>query len=186
MVIAFATVLLLIVPLFGSERLRGTLSLEPGSTAFIRWRLWQSTVEMISDHPWTGVGPDNFLSAYRDYYVRRDVVQERSLSHPHNLFLDWAARLGLPGLYIGILLIGVTVGALRRAARAAPKRDDRWMWIWGLIGMQTYALAHGLVDNHFFLVDLAAGQWLLLAAARSSYWKANEDAALPQVTDRRA
>lgn len=186
MVIAFATVLLLIVPLFGSERLRGTLSLEPGSTAFIRWRLWQSTVEMIRDHPWTGVGPDNFLSAYRDYYVRRDVVQERSLSHPHNLFLDWAARLGLPGLFLGILLIGGTVEALRRAARAAPLGGDRWVWIWGLIGMQAYALAHGLVDNHFFLVDLAAGQWLLLAAARSSYWKAYEDAALPQVTDRRA
>lgn len=185
LVIAVSAVLLLIVPLLGSERLRGTLSLEPGSTAFIRWRLWQSSVEMIRDHPWTGVGPDNFLSAYRDHYVRRDVVQERSLSHPHNLFLDWAARLGLPGLFIGILLIGGTVEALRRAARAAPMGGDRWVWIWGLIGMQAYALAHGLVDNHFFLVDLAAGQWLLLAAARSSYWKADEDAAPPQVTDRR-
>lgn len=160
---------LLLSPLLASERLRGTLSLAPGSTAYIRWRLWQSSVAMIDDHPWTGVGPDNFLYAYRDRYVQRDVVQERSLSHPHNLFLDWAARMGLPGLAIGMLLMGTAGLALRRAttARRWSREDEREAWLWGLIGMQAYILAHGLVDNHFFLVDLAAAQWLLLAAARS-------------------
>ena len=169
-IIAVAAALtLLLSPLLASERLRGTLSLAPGSTAYIRWRLWQSSVAMVADHPWTGVGPDNFLYAYRDRYVQRDVVQERSLSHPHNLFLDWAARLGLPGLAIGMLMMGTAAMALRQAATARrwSREDEHEAWLWGLIGMQAYVLAHGLVDNHFFLVDLAAAQWLLLAAVRS-------------------
>jgi len=175
---------LFLSPMAASERLRGTLSLEPGSTAYIRLRLWQSAVAMVIDHPWTGVGPDNFLYAYRDRYVQRDVVQERSLSHAHNLLLDWATRLGLPGLSIGLLLLGSSVWALRQAARAPRLMQDHRVWLWGLIGMQAYSLAHGLVDNHFFLVDLAAAQWLLLAAARSLA-QAGADAPQPSFTDRR-
>jgi len=186
LVIATTAALLLLVPLLGSERLRGTLSLAPGSTAYIRWRLWQSSAELIGDHPWTGVGPDNFLVAYRDTYVRRDVLQERSLSHPHNLFLDWAARLGLPGLLIGFLLVGGTLRALLRTTAAPELGGDRYRWAWGLVGMQVYALAHGLVDNHFFLVDLAAGQWLLLAAARSLGDEVNGAYAPSKAMDRRA
>lgn len=169
---------LLVLPALGSERVAGTFSLRPGSTAHIRWRLWQSAGRMLAEHPWLGVGPDNFLPAYRDRYVQREVIQERALSHPHNLVLDWATRLGWPGLILGSVLLGATVRAIAAALRRTDLGPEEAAWAWGLAGAQAYALAHGLVDNHFFLVDLAVAQWLLLAAATAL---AGSDSSVPAI-----
>lgn len=166
----------LFLPFAGTDRVRQTFSLAPGGTLFIRSRLWVSAYEMGRDHPWLGVGLDNFLYHYRDRYVKREVVQDGSLSHPHNWLLDWWTRLGIPGVLIfGALAAGnLSLGrrALRRAPgppadlahRAGSRPDvrsppDRPLAAAGL-GMQVYALAHGLVDNSFFLVDLAAAWWI--------------------------
>jgi O-antigen ligase len=156
---------LLILPFADSERVRGTFSLRPGTTAYYRLRLWQSAWRMIQDHPWLGVGLDNFLYLYRDRYVQRDVVQERGLSHPHNLLLDAWTRLGLPGLLILLLLVIGNLRAGIRAIAATAKRagTDHAMVV-GALGMQIYGLAHGLIDNSFFLVDLAAMWWIAQAA----------------------
>ncbi len=165
---------LALAPFAGSERIRETFDLQPGSTAHYRLRLWQSSLQMIEDRPWLGFGLDNFHAAYRDRYVQRDVIQERGLNHPHNLLLDWWTRLGLPGLVLLLWLIAGNLRAGLRAlsmargeeARAGPGPPSA-AWTRALagagLGMQVYALAHGLVDNHFFLVDLASAWWIAQA-----------------------
>jgi O-antigen ligase len=70
-------------------------------TSFFRLKLWQGAWQMGLDHPWLGVGPDNFLYAYRTRYVLPSVWQELNLSHPHNLLLDLWTRLGIAGLLAG-------------------------------------------------------------------------------------
>ena len=65
-----------------------------GGTGFFRIKLWQGAWHMALDHPWLGVGPDNFLYAYRTRYVLPSAWQELNLSHPHNLILDLATRWG--------------------------------------------------------------------------------------------
>lgn len=160
----FALVLA-ILPFADSERVRGTFSLQPGTTAYYRMRLWQSAWRMIQDHPWLGVGLDNFLYLYRDRYVQRDVVQERGLSHPHNLVLDGWTRLGLPGLLLMLLLAIANLRlGIRRIAATAKKAGADHAMVVGALGMQIYGLAHGLIDNSFFLVDLAAMWWIAQAA----------------------
>jgi O-antigen ligase len=145
-----------LLPFADTPRVRDTFSPRPGSTLFIRLRLWQSAVEMGRDHPILGVGLDNFLYLYRDRYVKRDAAQERFLSHPHNVLLDWWTRLGIPGLAILTVLVAGQVRALRRALRGT--RGDRGFVV-AAAGAQLYALTHGMVDNSFFLVDLAIVWW---------------------------
>jgi O-antigen ligase len=115
---------------------------------------------MIRDHPVLGVGLDNFLYLYRDRYVARDAVQERFLNHPHNALLDWWTRLGLPGIAVFAALVA---GNLRLALRTLGRGRADLAPAAAATGMQLYALAHGLLDNHFFLVDLAVAWWLAQA-----------------------
>jgi O-antigen ligase len=151
----------LVAPFARTERLAGAFRLGPGGTGFIRFRLWQSAVAMGRDHPWGGVGLDNFLYLYRDRYVQRDAVQERFLNHPHNWLLDWWTRLGLVGLGLWLAVVAANAQAGLRGLR---RDGDVRLLAVAALGMQLYALAHGLVDNHFFLVDLAAVWWIAQAA----------------------
>ncbi len=201
-VATLAVVAVLLAPFAGTPRVRDTFRLEPGTTLYIRVRLWQSAVEMARDHPWLGVGLDNFLYHYRDVYVRRDVIQDGSLNHPHNWLLDWWTRLGLPGLVVWLALALGNARAGRRAVRAWDRRTTVARaradgspqtpasaaadaaagspLAVAALGMQVYAVAHGLVDNSFFLVDLAAVWWIGQAALLAAADDGADDAAYGQ------
>ncbi len=69
-----------------------------GATGFLRLNLWRSAANMIADHPFFGVGLDNFIYAYRGRYILDAAWQEPNLNHPHNIVLDVTSRLGLFGL----------------------------------------------------------------------------------------
>ncbi|MGQ9585022.1 MAG: O-antigen ligase family protein [Anaerolineae bacterium] len=142
-----------LVPFLDTSRLLSLFDLQSG-TAFFRLRLWESTWNMILDHPVLGVGPDNFLYLYRTRYVLPNAWEELNLSHPHNLVLDFWSRIGL----LGLAALALTVGAFFRKAfslwRRAADADTRTLAL-GLMGSLAGALAHGLIDNAFFLVDLA-------------------------------
>jgi hypothetical protein len=60
--------LLALIPLAGTQRLDTLLDFSAG-TGLVRVKLWQSAWNMALDHPVLGVGPDNFLNAYRTRYV---------------------------------------------------------------------------------------------------------------------
>jgi O-antigen ligase len=123
-------------------------------TGFFRLKLWQSAWNMLLDHPWLGVGPDNFLYAYRTHYVLPAAWQELNLSHPHNIVLDLGTRLGLLGLAAGAWAL---LAASRRGWRLFRAGDARtWPLALGLLAGLTATLAHGLIDNSFFLIDLMA------------------------------
>ncbi len=127
-----------------------------GATSDFRVSLWKASVDMIGDHPWIGVGLDNFLYAYRGRYIRPEAWQEPDLSHPHNIVLDFWTRLGLLGLAAGIW---IQVAYWRLAIRFTrrPKRISmpNGALMTGLIGSMGATLAHGLVDQSYFLIDLA-------------------------------
>jgi O-antigen ligase len=161
------------IPLLNSPRIQALFS-GGGGTSFFRAALWKSALEMIRDQPWFGVGPDNFLYAYRGRYLRPEAWQEPSLSHPHNVVLDFAARLGLIGLGVFIWMqAAFWVTAFRALQRArswkldhvVPRAQARWDWalIIGLMASMIDFLAHGLIDASYFVVDLAFVFMLTLA-----------------------
>lgn len=116
---------------------------------------------MIRDYPAFGVGLDQFLYQYAPRYIHPAAWEEKFTSHPHNLFLDFWVRLGIMGLaWIGwtLLAVGARVADGLRVATGATRR------LLVAAGLACCAaVVHGLVDNFYFLIDLAFIWWFLLA-----------------------
>jgi O-antigen ligase len=146
-----------LLPFLAAERFQRLLDFE-GGTGFIRLQLWRSSWQMALDHPWFGVGPDNFLYAYRSVYLLPAAWQEPNLNHPHNWLLDWWTRLGIPGLGLAISWFGLLLW-------------QQWQHFWrgeqpvlalGLLAATAGALAHGLIDASYALPDLML-VWVLIS-----------------------
>src|SRR5262249_17056149 len=129
-----------------------------------------------------GVGLDQFLTQYAPRYIDPAAWEERYTSHPHNLFLDFWVRLGIMGFAWVAWTLGSLVLRLLRAWRPPvappPKRagrassdvveanaaNDELRPVLIAAGVACVAaIVHGLLDNFFFLIDLAFAWWFLLA-----------------------
>ena len=154
-----------VAALFAIEQipsLAGRLSLT-GETGVFRLSLWQASLNMVTDKPLFGVGLDNFLYEYRGRYILEGAWRDPNLSHPHNLLLDFATRIGIPGLLAGLWLIGQLA---RTLWRLKPRVSPEWLpVVVGLGAALVDMIFHGLVDHSFFLVDLAFAFYLLLGTA---------------------
>ncbi|MCB0036058.1 MAG: O-antigen ligase family protein, partial [Anaerolineales bacterium] len=143
-------------------QLAGRLDLT-SDTGVFRLNLWRSSLNMIREHPWFGVGLDNFLYAYRGRYILAEAWQEPNLNHPHNLVLDFATRLGILGLLSGLFLFGLTFKALWHAYK---RQTAAWQpAVLGFAGAMVHTITHGIVDHSFFLVDLAFAFFLIFTIA---------------------
>lgn len=135
-----------------SERFARLLTITEG-TNFFRLRVWESALQILRDHPITGLGMDQFLYAYRGRYMLPDAWQEPDLSHPHNVILDVWVRLGILGV---IVFIGVQIAFWRAAWRSYRRALDplgRALSI-GIMASMINLLSHGVVDNSIFVNDL--------------------------------
>ncbi len=164
---------LLLIPLLRVPRFASLLDLREGS-AFFRLELWRSALAMIREHPLFGVGPGNFQTAYRTRYILPTAWAEPNLEHPHNIYLDFWTRLGLPGVLAGIVVQIAFWKSLRnrRVGESASRPTNQptnqltnQPLTLGLIGSMATLLAHGLVDNTIFFPDLALVFFLTLALA---------------------
>ena len=66
------------------------------SSEGLRVGIWVSTISMIADHPFVGIGWGAFKFVYPQYnYYLQDATQ--TIYHAHNLFLQTAAEVGIVG-----------------------------------------------------------------------------------------
>jgi putative inorganic carbon (hco3(-)) transporter len=103
---------------------------------------WQAAGEMIRYHPWTGVGFSNYESVYSQYALWNWPI---ALGHAHNIYLNVAAELGMPGLLAYLFLWGAIFW---QTARALRRRSgwERGLAL-GLMGAWTHLSVHHLFDN---------------------------------------
>jgi O-antigen ligase len=149
-----------LIPLLRTPRFAGMFDLSGGTTGF-RLSLWHSSLGMIRDYPLLGVGPDNFLYAYRTRYVLPTAWEEFNLAHPHNVVMDFAVRLGVLGVAI---FVGLQVSFWRKVwpLRKATHPATRALALGAMASMADF-LAHGMVDAAYFVIDLAFVFWFSLA-----------------------
>ncbi len=111
---------------------------------------WQSALEMARDHPWLGVGFDNYEAAYSAYAL---MEWQNPLGHAHNYYLNLLAETGIVGLG-AYLLAWVAIYALTIRQWRRSYGLERG-WCVGLLGVWTYIAVHSLVDklyvNNMFL-----------------------------------
>jgi len=67
-----------------------------------RIQYWQSSSQMIADHPLFGCGIGNFRENYTLYKLP---IASETISDPHNLFFEVASNAGLPALACFVVLL---------------------------------------------------------------------------------
>ena len=70
-----------------------------------RFLMWKSAVHVIEDNPLMGVGFGNYEAAYQNKYILAE-AKERFQGHTHNVYLQFWAETGLPGLILFCALFG--------------------------------------------------------------------------------
>jgi putative inorganic carbon (hco3(-)) transporter len=128
--------------LFDLRDVRGVPINDANYALIERQAHWQAALNMLSEHPWTGVGFSNYQPAYEQY---RLLNWPMPLGHAHNIYLNVAAETGLIGLGLYLLLwisiLALTFRTIRRAQGL-----DRAVAV-GLMGAWIYLGMHMLVDN---------------------------------------
>jgi O-antigen ligase len=126
---------------------------------------WTSALKMIRDHPITGVGIDQFLNQFLLPDFRyRELEQDREMftAHPHNFVMDFWLSLGIMGLFVLVWLLWryfrVVVARVKQKAREGDIVGKALAL--GLLASMVVFLVHGMVDNSYFLMDLASIFWL--------------------------
>jgi putative inorganic carbon (hco3(-)) transporter len=134
-------------------------------SASVRLTFWSEALAMLRDHP-LGVGLGGFYFYHNpDYgqgYIAPELIgtSEQYAAHPHNLILDLALHVGPLGL---LAMAGLVIVVLWRALRAQHTAAPTRMLALGVLASLVAALVHGLVDNFYFVPDLAIFFWLVVA-----------------------
>ncbi|MGQ9676405.1 MAG: O-antigen ligase family protein [Chloroflexota bacterium] len=156
--------LLVLFPILKVERIASHLSLSEGTTTALRMDIWRAALTMIGDHPVLGVGLDQFLVHYPRYMLP-SAWREPHLSHPHNLLLDFWLRIGIAGLAAVVWLLG---SFFAMGFRLYQQENRPWQkaLVLGLLASMLDFVVHGMIDNSYFVVDLAVIFWLSMALVR--------------------
>ena len=109
----------------------------PGVSLTFRWQYWQSSAAMVSDHPLTGVGRENFGRHYLQY---KPIESPEEVANPHNLLVQAATDWGILGLagMVAMLLgasIAVTRVSTEESVRAGPASSTSSPSSWCLWGI---------------------------------------------------
>lgn len=112
-----------------------------------RLEIWSRAIYMIQDFPFTGIGMGSFTEV-TDLLYPLFLVAPGTVSHAHNLFLQVAVDLGVPGLIAWLATLMVVMAGAWSVARGQGSGRTQWMAGVGagLFGSQVALVTHGLVD----------------------------------------
>ncbi|MGI8587368.1 MAG: O-antigen ligase family protein [Chloroflexia bacterium] len=130
-----------------------------GSSLLSRTDIWAAALRVIRDHPWAGIGQDQFL--YQDAKYGIPNTRFQTVSHPHDWVLDTWLRLGIWGL---ALMVATFAAFYWYGIRAFRGRSGTLLGalILALIAGMTDHIVHGFFDMAYFTQDLALAFWMLV------------------------
>jgi putative inorganic carbon (hco3(-)) transporter len=107
-------------------------------------------MEMIKAHPWFGLGPEEIKRNF-DSYVPASVAKPLPVGfygHLHNIYLQYAAERGIPGLLCVLWLVGLAAyDAIRGLMRLDKgERSQERFLLQGLIAVTIGILIEGLAE----------------------------------------
>ncbi|GAB2979950.1 O-antigen ligase family protein [Saccharothrix stipae] len=79
---------------------------------------WQAAVRMVADHPGLGLGPGGFRAGYPAASNNAEIDEQTPVAH--NMYLEVAAELGVPGFALFAALLALTAVVSERVRRASP------------------------------------------------------------------
>jgi O-antigen ligase len=119
-----------------------------------RWQIWQTSFEIIADHPVTGVGWGAYAQANAAYAPMTGGGERRlGARDTHSTYLNVLAETGYPGFFI---FCGLVFGTLLQTDRVRR----RWKQMMPAAAMQLYFLELGLLG---FMVSGIFGSYSRLS-----------------------
>ena len=124
----------------------------------LRLDIWSRAWAMLKDMPLTGAGLNNFPAQIRNFYPGIVIGNE---PHAHQLYLQTALDLGLPGLLAFLYAIGLWFWRLSENYRLTDDRLGRSLYLGLAAGVIAY-LAHGFLDALMLGAKPGLLLWIML------------------------
>jgi len=129
------------------------------TSSTLRIALWESTIAMIMDKPLLGIGWGSYWLVYPnyDFFLNNANV---TIFHAHNMYLNIAAEIGIPGL---ITFLSIMYGHIRLALSVLGGAVESWSsgLMLGIIAAIGGIIINGLTDYVMFNIQLSMLYWLL-------------------------
>lgn len=169
--VAAAVILILVFP----GGLIGLVNRLPGlASGESRWEIYQNTIRLVGDYPFTGSGLHSFPGLYSRYILN---IPYFLFDYSHNLYLDILLEHGVAGFLLFMAVVGssltvVLIRELRGTPHSALNTQSsvlnsqsliRWAAIISLVAV----LLHGLMDN---ALHGGVGTPLLFVPAAMALW----------------
>ena len=104
---------------------------------------------MVKAHPWFGLGPEQIRRQF-DAYVPAGIKRPLPVGyygHLHNIYVQYAAERGIPGLLLLLWVIGMTAFDCSRAIRQIGSgRSQQLFWLHGTVAVILGVLTGGLFE----------------------------------------
>lgn len=140
-----------------------------------RAEIWSRALYIIQDFPLTGAGIGCFQPIVKHLYPLF-LIPQGSVSHAHNLYLQIAVDLGLPGLaaYLAILVLSFRLAL--RAYRRFTLRKERSLALLSVacLASLTGMCIHGLIDAAVWGNKGAFIPWIVLGLC-AAIWKVSRE-----------
>ena len=157
-------ILLPIAMIFGHdavlERIMSILN-PTDTSSTLRLALWESTIAMIMDKPLLGIGWGAYWMVYPEYdfFIQNANVK---ILHAHNMYLNIAAEIGIPGL---LTFLSIMYGHVSLALSALRQATEYWAagLMLGIIAAIGGMIVNGFTDYVMFNIQLSMLYWLLNA-----------------------
>ncbi len=136
-----------------------------------RLEVWSRAWYMVQDFPFTGIGMGTFQKVANLLYPFFLAGPDAKIPHAHDIFLQVAVDLGIPGLIAWLSLLLLVFLAAWSVYRYGRDNGDWWMAGLGagLIGSQVALIVHGLVDAVTWGTRPAVVVWALWGISMAAY-----------------
>ena len=142
------------------EALLGSSEALGGSSLQGRTELWSRAIYLIQDFSFTGVGMGMFEPVVKLLYPPFLIAPDTIFSHAHNIYLQAAAEMGIPGL-VGYVALYIVLGFLLLRKGMGRGRERYRIIALGLLGSLLVYLVHGITDAASYFLRTAAVVWSL-------------------------
>ncbi|HFQ92988.1 MAG TPA: O-antigen ligase family protein [Anaerolineae bacterium] len=128
-----------------------------GSLGF-RQEVWRWSTTAVQDFPFTGTGLGTWRQVVRRFYPL-NVAPDYDIAHAHNLFLQTALDIGLPGLitYLALILLAVVM-----TWQVAKQSDKLRPFAIGFLGVLAALHIFGLTDALALGSKTTLAFWIIL------------------------
>lgn len=119
-----------------------------------RMEIFQASVQMIEEHPWTGLGIGAFY---------RIQAAGQQFDHTHNMLTHAAIELGLPGMLLWLAIWLLAAREMLRAREAPLAKLALCIWVFSSVAMQLDAASlTGTPRAEWFISWLPVGLAMML------------------------